>query len=109
MSIAATREIRAKTSAEVAYLVTSLTKAEASPARLLALARAHWSFGNALHWKRDVAMNEDRSRSRAGARPFASLRHFALAIIRTTGLSTPGVREAFAADTNPQPSTPVFE
>ena len=96
--IVRTREIRKKASTEVAYFVTSLTKAEAAPARLLALARAHWGIENALHWRRDVSMNEDRSRIRAGARPFASLRNLALAIIRKTGLSTPAAREAFAAD-----------
>jgi predicted transposase YbfD/YdcC len=100
MRIVRTREIRGKVSTEVAYFVTSLTKAEASPERLLALARAHWGIENTLHWRRDVCMNEDRSRIRAGARPFASLRNLALALIRKTGLSTPAAREAFAADTN---------
>jgi predicted transposase YbfD/YdcC len=98
MRIVRTREIRGKTSTEIAYFVTSLTKTEASPARLLALARAHWGIENTLHWRRDVSMNEDRSCIRAGARPLASLRNFALAIIRKTGLSTPAAREAFAAD-----------
>jgi hypothetical protein len=100
MRLVRTREIRGKTSAEVAYFVTSLSKAEASPARILALARAHWRIENSLHWRRDVSMNEDRSRIRAGARPFASLRNLALAIIQKTGLSTPAAREAFAADRN---------
>lgn len=98
MRIERTREIKGKASVEIAYFVTSLPKTDAAPARLLALARAHWAIENKLHWRRDVSMNEDRCRVRAGARPLASLRNAALALIRKTGLSTPAAREAFAAD-----------
>jgi predicted transposase YbfD/YdcC len=99
MRIERTREIKGKASIEIAYFVTSLPKAEATPTRLLGLARAHWAIENQLHWRRDVSMNEDRCRVRAGARPLASLRNLALAMIRKTGLSTPAARETFAADT----------
>ena len=98
MRIQRTREIKGKASVEIAYFVTSLPKAKAAPARLLALARAHWAIENKLHWRRDVTMNEDRCRVRAGARPLASLRNAALGLIRKTGLSTPAARETFAAD-----------
>lgn len=98
MRIERRREIKGKASVEIAYFVTSLPKVEATPARLLGLARAHWGIENKLHWRRDVAMNEDRCRVRAGARTLASLRNLALALIRKTGLSTPAAREAFAAD-----------
>ena len=98
MRIERTREIKGRASVEIAYFVTSLPKSDAAPARLLALARAHWAIENKLHWRRDVSMNEDRCRVRAGARPFASLRNAALALIRKTGLSTPAARETFAAD-----------
>lgn len=98
MRIERTREIKGRTSIEVAYFVTSLPNTEADPKQLLALARAHWGIENKLHWRRDVSMNEDRCRVRAGARPFASLRNLALALISKTGLSTPAARESFAAD-----------
>jgi hypothetical protein len=98
MRIERLREIKGKASVEIAYFVTSLPKAEAAPARLLALARTHWAIENKLHWRRDVSMNEDRCRVRAGARPLASLRNLALAMIRKTGLSTPAARETFAVD-----------
>lgn len=98
MRIARTREVKGKASVEIAYFVTSLPRAEATPARLLHLARAHWAIENKLHWRRDVSMNEDRCRVRAGARPFASLRNLALALMARTGLSTPAARETFAAD-----------
>ncbi len=98
MRIERTREIKGRASTEIAYFVTSLPMRDAAPARLLALARAHWAIENKLHWRRDVSMNEDRCRVRAGARPFASLRNAALAILGKTGLSTPAARETFAAD-----------
>jgi predicted secreted Zn-dependent protease len=93
-----TREINGKTSTEVAYFVTSLAVAEAGPDRLLALARAHWSIENKLHWRRDVSMNEDRCRVRAGARALASIRNIALSLLRDGGRSVPAAREAHAAD-----------
>ena len=69
LRIERTREIKDRTSTEIAYYVTSLPLAEAGPDRLLAIARDHWSIDNKLHWRRDVSMNEDRCRVRSGARP----------------------------------------
>jgi len=40
------------TSQEVAYLITALTAAEASPRRLLDLVRGHWSIG-AIRFRRN--------------------------------------------------------
>lgn len=98
LRIERTREIKGKTSTEVAYFVTSLSPAEAGPDRLLALARAHWAIENKLHWRRDVSMDEDRCRVRAGARPLVSIRNVALAIQRNAKMSVPAARESYAAD-----------
>lgn len=92
------REIAGKTTTEIAYHVTSLTAAEADPCRLLDLARAHWGIENKLHWRRDVSMNEDRCRVRAGARALAALRNLVLSLLRLTGVSVPAAREAYACD-----------
>jgi predicted transposase YbfD/YdcC len=92
------RRIGDKTSKEVAYIVTSLTPAMAAPGRLLELARAHWAIENRLHWVRDVSMNEDRCRVRAGARALAALRNLVLSLIRSNGLSVPEARENFRED-----------
>jgi predicted transposase YbfD/YdcC len=54
------REISGKASTETAYIVTSLTAAEAGPERLLQLSRSHWAVENRLHYVRDVTFNEDR-------------------------------------------------
>ena len=92
------RRIGNKVSTEVAYIVTSLTAAEASPERLLALVRAHWGIENRLHHVRDVSMNEDRCRVRSSGRALASIRNLALSLIRARGLSVPEARENFRED-----------
>jgi predicted transposase YbfD/YdcC len=49
--------------------VTSLSHAQASPARLADLIRGHWAIENGLHWMRDVTFAEDRSQLRTGTGP----------------------------------------
>ena len=93
-----TREIDGKVSTETAYIVTSLTAAEASPERLLELSRGHWAIENRLHYVRDVTFNEDRCRVRSGARALAALRNLVLHLIRARGLSVPEARENFRED-----------
>ena len=72
---------------ETVYGLTSLSPQKASPARLLALNRGHWAIENGLHWVRDWAFDEDRSRIRrgAGARVMASLRNLAISLLRLAG------------------------
>ena len=93
-----TRQIGAKVSTEVAYIVTSLSAAEAEPERLLELSRGHWAIENKLHWVRDVTMNEDRCRVRAGARALAAIRNLVLSLIRARGWSVPEARENLRED-----------
>lgn len=93
-----TRQIGDKVSTEVAYIVTSLSAAEAGPARLLELSRGHWAIENKLHWVRDVTMNEDRCRVRAGARALAAVRNLVLSLIRARGWSVPEARENLRED-----------
>lgn len=87
-----------KISLETVYLVTSLPASEACPERLLALSRAHWGIENRLHYVRDVSMDEDRCRVRAGARALAGVRNAALAIIHRLGRPTREARENFRED-----------
>jgi len=93
-----TRLIGDKSSTEIVYLITSLAPRQAGPERLLELVRAHWAIENKLHHVRDVTMNEDRCRVRAGARPLAALRNAAIGMIRQRGLSIPEARENFRED-----------
>ena len=71
----------------VVYAVTSLTFAQASPARLADLLRGHWAIENGLHYVRDVTFAEDASQIRAGTIPraMASLRNLVIGILRRQG------------------------
>ena len=89
------REIGGKASTEIAYIVTSLTAADAGPERLLDLSRTHWAIENRLHYVRDVSFNEDRCRVRSGARALAAIRNLVLYLIRFRGMSVPEARENF--------------
>ena len=93
-----TRFAAGKQSREIAYIVTSLPAADAGPERLLELSRGHWAIENKLHWVRDVSMNEDRCRVRAGAHVLAAIRNLVLWLIRERGLSVPEARENFRED-----------
>jgi predicted transposase YbfD/YdcC len=93
-----TREMSGKVSTETAYIVTSLTAAEAGPERLLELSRNHWAIENRLHYVRDVTFNEDRCRVRSGARALAAIRNLVLYLIRSRGMSVPEARENYRED-----------
>ena len=78
-----------KTRLETTYLITSLSQNDASPERLLALNRGHWAIENRSYYVRDVTFDEDRSqiRSHSGPRLMATLRNFAVSILRLVGHS----------------------
>jgi predicted transposase YbfD/YdcC len=69
-----------------AYAVTSLSAAQASPARLADWIRGQWGI-EALHHLRDVTFAEDASQVRTGTAPraMASLRNLAIGILRAHG------------------------
>jgi predicted transposase YbfD/YdcC len=71
----------------VVYAVTSLTFAQASPARLADYLRGHWAIENGLHWVRDVTFAEDSSQVRTGAGPhvMATLRNLAIGVLSRAG------------------------
>jgi predicted transposase YbfD/YdcC len=70
------------TRTEIRYFISSraLTAAEAAAA-----VREHWAIENRLHWVLDVTFGDDQSRLRKGygARNMATVRHFALNLVRT--------------------------
>ena len=76
-----TRETAAKTSTETAYYVLSK---DLTPERFNEVVRSHWGVENRLHWRLDVVMNEDQSRTRLGNGPhnMAVLRHLALNVMQ---------------------------
>lgn len=49
---------------ETVWVITSLTAAQADPARLWELVRQYWSIENGTHYPLDVSAGEDRCRVR---------------------------------------------
>jgi len=69
------------------YAITSLTHAQASPARLADYIRGHWGIENGLHDVRDVTFAEDTSQVRTGASPhvMACLRNLVIGALSRAG------------------------
>jgi predicted transposase YbfD/YdcC len=74
-------ESRGATRSETRYFVSSRAL---SPADAAAAIRGHWAIENRLHWVLDVTFADDQSRLRKGhgARNMATVRHFALNLVR---------------------------
>jgi len=72
---------------EVVYGITSLSAAEAGPARLLEIVREHWGQENGLHYRRDVTLKEDAGRTRdwTVAHALAILNNLVLALLLRGG------------------------
>jgi predicted transposase YbfD/YdcC len=85
---------------EPVYGMTSLTAQQASPARLQALVRRHWSVENELQYRRDVTFQEDATRLKAwtAAQVLAILNNLVLALLVHEGPGTvPQTRRHYAA------------
>jgi hypothetical protein len=76
-----------RTSREVAYGLTDLTRSQAPARRLLSLNRGHWGIENGTFYVRDEAFGEDRCRVRRGSGPqvLAACRNAALNLLRLAG------------------------
>ena len=76
-----------RSSVETACGVTSLPSDQAGPSEILALNRGHREIENRVHYVRDVAYDEDRSRVRIGRMPrnLARLSNAAISIVRMRG------------------------
>jgi predicted transposase YbfD/YdcC len=76
-----------KTSQEVEYGITSLTREKASPKRVLQVRRKHWLIETGLHYRRDVTFREDATRMTKGAagRILAMIHNVVLALIKQAG------------------------
>ena len=72
---------------DYAFGLTSMTKDRATPENLLGIARGHWEIENRSHYVRDTTYDEDRSqiRTRNGPRMMATLRNFAMSLLRLVG------------------------
>lgn len=75
-------ESRGATRTETRFFASSRALSAADAA---AAVRQHWAIENRLHWVLDVTFGDDQSRLRKGhgARNMATVRHFALNLVRT--------------------------
>jgi predicted transposase YbfD/YdcC len=75
-------ESRGTTRTETRYFISSRAL---SPQEAATVVREHWAIENRLHWVLDVTFADDQSRLRKGhgARNMATVRHFALNLVRT--------------------------
>jgi len=78
-----------KTSCEVAWGLTSLSRQAAPPIRLLAIRRQHWLIETGLHYRRDVTFQEDATRMTLGpAGHILSIIHdLVLGLLKTAGFT----------------------
>lgn len=72
---------------ETVYGITSFTKEQAGPERLLEFVRRHWHIENRSFWVRDVTFGEDHSQVRCGNIPqvMAALRNLVIGLMRWLG------------------------
>ena len=71
------------TSNQVEFGITSLSRTNVTPARLLQIRRAHWGIETGLHYRRDVTFHEDATRMTIGhtGHVMASINNLVLALI----------------------------
>jgi predicted transposase YbfD/YdcC len=76
-----------KTSQEVEYGITSLSREKASPKRVMQVRRTHWLIETGLHYRRDVTFREDATRmtKEAAGRILATIHNVVLALIKQAG------------------------
>jgi predicted transposase YbfD/YdcC len=78
-----------KTSCEFEYGITSLSRDQASPAKVLQCRRKHWFVETGLHYRRDVTFHEDATRMTIGAagRILATVHNLVIGLIKRAGYS----------------------
>lgn len=85
------REMNGHKSVERRFYLSSLPLGVETFARAV---RGHWSVENKLHWVMDVCFGEDRSRARSGhaAENLATLRRFALNLLKRDKTKKRGIK-----------------
>jgi predicted transposase YbfD/YdcC len=73
-----------RTSNEIEFGITSLSRTNTTPARLLKIRRAHWGIETGLHGRRDVIFKEDATRMTVGntGKVMASINNLVIALTR---------------------------
>ncbi len=93
-----------KTSHQVEFGITSLSRTKVSPLQLLEIRRTHWGIETGLHYRRDVTLKEDATRFTIGqgARVLANIHNLILALIRQMGYHNAAQARRFFAAHLPQ-------
>jgi predicted transposase YbfD/YdcC len=89
-----------KTSREVEFGITSLSRKKTTPRKLLEARRTHWGIETGSHYRRDVTLHEDVTRFTIGngARVLANINNLTLALIHQAGfINAAQARRFFAA------------
>ena len=86
---------------QIVYGITSLTREEVAPQKLLQMTRSYWGIENGLHYRRDVILHEDQSRMtrKNAARVMACLNNLVLGLLigKMNYRYLPPARRFFAA------------
>jgi predicted transposase YbfD/YdcC len=94
LKITRTRTVKNKTTVQIAYGITSISKNKANSKKIMELWRNHWHIENRLHWVRDVVFNEDKSTIRKGSSPqiMAALRNLVISLAHKTHKTVTNLR-----------------
>ena len=86
---------------QIVYGITSLSREEIAPRKLLTLIRSYWGIENGLHYRRDVTLREDRTRMTKGnaGRVMACLNNLVIGLVssKTQFAYLPSARRFFDA------------
>ena len=82
-----TTQCKGRTTVEIQYAVSSLSRERADAASLLRHWQGHWGIENGLHWVRDVTFGEDKCQVATGHGPqnLAAFRNAAISLLRLAG------------------------
>jgi predicted transposase YbfD/YdcC len=89
-----------RTSCEVEFGITSLSRKKITPDRLLGFRREHWGIETGLHYRRDVTFKEDATRMTIGdtGKVMASINNLVIALIHQANFQNAAqARRWFAA------------
>ena len=89
-----------RTSCEVEFGITSLSRPKITPEALLGFRRNHWGIETGLHYRRDVTFQEDATRMTIGnsGKVMASINNLVIALIRQSNFKNAAqARRWFAA------------
>lgn len=78
-----------KSSTEVEFGITSLSRQQAAPQRVLHLRRQQWQIETGLHYRRDVTFHEDATRMTVGNAPaiLSIIHNLVLGLLKKAGFS----------------------